>query len=127
MPTIKGPIKLGKNLTEKEKEEMSTKFEEAGIKIKLPFKATGFKSTKKLGLPVDIKESTPQKTAEKPEKTVKNKMFDNYLDQNTRTIKRALEEDEFDEETLTVFYDMEKKGKKRKSVLKTIENMLGGE
>ena len=43
MPTIKGPIKLG---SKSDNKDFMEKLKESGSSIKLPFSATGFKSSK---------------------------------------------------------------------------------
>jgi len=79
MPTIKGPIHIRKN---GDNTELFKKFKEAGVEIKLPFKATGFKSTK---LPKGIKiESTELETVRShirdvdPTEGVKKKRIRSY-------------------------------------------------
>ena len=127
MPTIIGPVKLGRNLTKKEEEDFIRKFEQSGAKIKLPFKATGFKSTKKLELPSDIENFLPIEEVEKVEEVVEkteDKLLDNYLDQNASTVKKALSEDDFDDETLEALYELEEMGKGRSSVLNKINKLL---
>ena len=117
MTTIKGPVKV----TKENIGEFIKKAEEAGAKINLPFTATKFKSTKKI---VPIEETPKEKTIE-PKKTVKDKMLDNYLDQNARTVIKALQEDNFDDDTLADLLELEKTDKDRKTVKEAIEAMIG--
>lgn len=53
-----------------------------------------------------------------------DKILDDYLDQNARTVVKSLKEDNPPKEFLEELYKKEKNDKNRKSVIKEIENGL---
>ena len=106
MPTIKGPIVISKDNIG----GFIEKARAAGAKINLPFSAKGFKSTKK-PVNVEVGESG-------------DKMLDNYLDQNAKTVVKAIKEDSLEKETLGKLLELESIGKNRKTVIETIESEL---
>lgn len=66
------------------------------------------------------KEETPE-----VEPDVDSPLLDNYLDQNQRTVIKALEGDELSEDELKSLLEMEEAGKGRKGVLGALKSKLG--
>jgi len=103
MPTIKGPITISKeNIS-----EFIDKAKKAGARVSLPFEAKGFKSTKSQ---LKVEESNE-----------KNKLLDDYLNQNAKTVVKSIKEDGLEEETLGKLLELESVGKNRKTVIEAIE------
>ena len=73
------------------------------------------------------------KASEKPKEEPKEKeekasgsnvMNDDYLDRNTNVVKKNIEKDDLDKSTLEDLLKMEKSDKKRKVVIKAIEDKI---
>ena len=70
--------------------------------------------------------SDPKVVNKPKEKEVdsEGKMDNDYLDRNANVVKKSLEEDNLDEETLERLLDREQEDKNRKSVIEAIEDEL---
>ena len=55
-----------------------------------------------------------------------NAMEDDYLNRNKHVVKKNLEEDSFNRDTLNRLLKLEKANKNRGSIIKVIESQLGG-
>ena len=125
MVKIKGPIKI------KRGQPLPEEILKAAGK-NLPFEAKGWKSSENehlvTGKAVKVEEIIEKESVEgivqKPEKNDSNKLLDNYLDQNTKTVIKALKDDQFDKKTLEKLYSLEKLDKNREKVLELIRKLV---
>ena len=53
-----------------------------------------------------------------------DKMLDNYLAQNARTVIKALKEDNLDKDVLSKLLKLEEQGKRRRSIISTIRKLM---
>jgi hypothetical protein len=121
IPTIKGPIKIKKG----------ERIPEALLKEaakNLPFEADNWNSSKNehlVGKSPEPEKKAKEIKEEEPieEKDDSKKLLDNYLDQNAKTVIKAIKEDDFDKDTLQELYSLEKLGKNRKKVLDTLKEL----